>query len=148
MSLLRPLLLDAVPTIQQTAALALERLAKYNDGLAEAVVKGDVLPWPVYPLAEQNARLQMSLLGTGLLTAKSLSELRRPSPCGADLSGLVDSGALDALVTSLEEKDPELPQMVVSAGGAAAVIDYLWDSKRNACCLGLRCYRPLWLHSL
>ncbi|KAL7835536.1 hypothetical protein SRHO_G00278830 [Serrasalmus rhombeus] len=104
MSLLRPLLLDAIPTIQQSAALALERLAKYNDGLAEAVVKGDVLPWPVYPLAEQKARLQMSLLGTGLLASKLLSEL---------------------------------PQMVVSAGGVAAVIDYLRDSVRNACCLGL-----------
>lgn len=54
MSLLRPLLLDAVPTIQQTAALALGRLANYNDDLAEAVVKGDILPQLVYSLAEQN----------------------------------------------------------------------------------------------
>uniref|UniRef100_A0A452UD39 Sperm associated antigen 6 n=1 Tax=Ursus maritimus TaxID=29073 RepID=A0A452UD39_URSMA len=36
MSLLRPLLLDVVPTIQQTAALALGRLANYNDDLAAA----------------------------------------------------------------------------------------------------------------
>lgn len=54
MSLLRPLLLDVVPTIQQTAALALGRLANYNDNLAEAVVKGDILPQLVYSLAEQN----------------------------------------------------------------------------------------------
>ena len=54
MSLLRPLLLDIVPTIQQTAALALGRLANYNDDLAEAVVKGDILPQLVYSLAEQN----------------------------------------------------------------------------------------------
>lgn len=54
MSLLRPLLLDVVPTIQQTAALALGRLANYNDDLAEAVVKGDILPQLVYSLAEQN----------------------------------------------------------------------------------------------
>lgn len=56
MSLLRPLLLDVVPTIQQTAALALGRLANYNDDLAEAVVKGDILPQLVYSLAEQNVR--------------------------------------------------------------------------------------------
>lgn len=56
MSLLRPLLLDIVPTIQQTAALALGRLANYNDDLAEAVVKGDILPQLVYSLAEQNVR--------------------------------------------------------------------------------------------
>ena len=54
MSLLRPLLLDIVPTIQQTAALALGRLANFNDDLAEAVVKGDILPQLVYSLAEQN----------------------------------------------------------------------------------------------
>ncbi|KAG8504299.1 Sperm-associated antigen 6, partial [Galemys pyrenaicus] len=54
MSLLRPLLLDVVPTIQQTAALALGRLANYNEDLAEAVVKGDILPQLVYSLAEQN----------------------------------------------------------------------------------------------
>ena len=57
MSLLRPLLLDIVPTIQQTAALALGRLANYNDDLAEAVVKGDILPQLVYSLAEQNVSL-------------------------------------------------------------------------------------------
>ncbi|KAF6372542.1 sperm associated antigen 6 [Rhinolophus ferrumequinum] len=58
MSLLRPLLLDVVPTIQQTAALALGRLANYNDDLAEAVVKGDILPQLVYSLAEQNGDMQ------------------------------------------------------------------------------------------
>lgn len=56
MALLRPLLLDVVPTVQQTAALALGRLANYNDDLAEAVVKGDILPQLVYSLAEQNVR--------------------------------------------------------------------------------------------
>ena len=54
MALLRPLLLDVVPNVQQTAALALGRLANYNDDLAEAVVKGDILPQLVYSLAEQN----------------------------------------------------------------------------------------------
>lgn len=54
MALLRPLLLDVAPDIQQTAALALGRLANYNEDLAEAVVKGDILPQLVYSLAEQN----------------------------------------------------------------------------------------------
>lgn len=61
MQLLRPLLLDIVPTIQQTAALALGRLANYNDDLAEAVVKGDILPQLVYSLAEQNVCASSSL---------------------------------------------------------------------------------------
>ena len=57
MSLLRPLLLDTVPSVQQTAALALGRLANYNDNLAEAVVKGDILPQLVYSLSEQNVNV-------------------------------------------------------------------------------------------
>ena len=56
MQLLRPLLLDVVPGVQQTAALALGRLANYSDDLAESVVKGDILPQLVYSLAEQNVR--------------------------------------------------------------------------------------------
>ena len=54
MQLLRPLLLDNVPSIQQSAALALGRLANYNDELAEAVVSNEVLPQLVYSLSEQN----------------------------------------------------------------------------------------------
>ena len=44
MSLLRPLLMDNVPSIQQSAALALGRLANYNEDLAEAVVGNGILP--------------------------------------------------------------------------------------------------------
>lgn len=61
MALLRPLLLDVVPTIQQTAALALGRLANYNDSLAEAVVKGDILPQLVYSLSEQNVKINLNI---------------------------------------------------------------------------------------
>ncbi len=64
MQLLRPLLLDVVPTIQQTAALALGRLASYNDELAEAVVKGDILPQLVYSLAEQNVIMHNNIACT------------------------------------------------------------------------------------
>jgi hypothetical protein len=55
-----PLSLDSraqVPSIQQTAALALGRLANYSDDLAEAVVANDILPQLVYSLGEQNVRV-------------------------------------------------------------------------------------------
>lgn len=45
-----------VPSIQQTAALALGRLANYSDDLAEAVVANEILPQLVYSLGEQNVR--------------------------------------------------------------------------------------------
>ena len=43
-----------MPSIQQTAALALGRLANYNEALAEAVVANDVLPQLVQSLSDQN----------------------------------------------------------------------------------------------
>ena len=52
MALLRPLLLDSVASIQQSAALALGRLANYSDELAEAVVSNEILPQLVYSLSE------------------------------------------------------------------------------------------------
>jgi len=60
MQLLRPLLLDNVPSIQQTAALALGRLANYSEDLAEGVVGNEILPQLVYSLSEQNVRASSS----------------------------------------------------------------------------------------
>lgn len=54
MSLLRPLLLDNVPSISQSAALALGRLANMNEELAESVVNNEILPQLVMSLNEQN----------------------------------------------------------------------------------------------
>ena len=54
MALLRPLLLDNVASIQQSAALALGRLANYSDELAESVVTHEILPQLVYSLSQQN----------------------------------------------------------------------------------------------
>ena len=43
-----------VPSIQQSAALALGRLANHSDDLAEDVVANEILPQLVYSLGEQN----------------------------------------------------------------------------------------------
>lgn len=61
MALLRPLLLDNVPSIQQSAALALGRLASYSEDLAESVVSSQILPQLVYSLAEQNVQSSLRL---------------------------------------------------------------------------------------
>eukprot|EP00877_Chromochloris_zofingiensis_P010277 jgi/Chrzof1/5502/Cz16g05190.t1 len=97
MALLRPLLLDNVPSIQQSAAMALGRLADYSDDLAEAVVQNEILPQLVYSLAEQN-RFYKKAAGFCLrAVAKHSPELAQ---------AVIDSGALDSLVTCLEEFDP------------------------------------------
>ena len=67
MALLRPLLLDNVPSIQQSAALALGRLANYSDELAEAVVSNEILPQLVYSLSEQNVSYHFLLSNSKFL---------------------------------------------------------------------------------
>lgn len=58
--LLRPLLLDLVPGIQQTAAVAVGRLAGHSEEAAAECVREDILPHLVASVAQQN----VSLLGT------------------------------------------------------------------------------------
>ncbi|KAA0187399.1 Sperm-associated antigen 6 [Fasciolopsis buskii] len=110
MSLLRPLLLDTVPTIQQTAALALGRLANHKQDLAEAVVKEDILPQLVFSLAEQNRFYKKAAAFVLRAVAKHSPELARK---------VVDCGALDALVIGLEEFDPGVKE------GSACALGYI-----------------------
>ncbi|XP_014771891.1 sperm-associated antigen 6 [Octopus bimaculoides] len=111
MSLLRPLLLDIVPTVQHTAALALGRLANYSEELAEAVVKGDILPQLVYSLAEQNRFYKKS-------AAFVLRAVAKHSPSLA--KAVVNSGALESLAVCLEEFDPEVKESAAWAFGYIA----------------------------
>jgi predicted ribosome-associated RNA-binding protein Tma20 len=129
MALLRPLLLDNVASIQQSAALALGRLANYSDELAESVVTHEILPQLVYSLSQQNRFYKKA-------AAFVLRAVSKHSPQLAQ--AVVDSGALDALVNCLEEFDPsvkeaaawalgyiarhtkELAQTVVDAGAVSA----------------------------
>lgn len=131
MGLLRPLLLDAVPSIQQTAALALGRMADVSSDLARAVVTGDILPQLVYALADKDRFYKKAASFVLRTVAKHDAELAK---------AVVDSGALHALVTCLEEFDPgvkesaawalgyiarhngELAQAVVDAGAVPLLI--------------------------
>jgi len=56
LALLRPLLIDTVPSIQQSAALALGRLANYSEAVAEAVCASEILPQLVHSITEKNVR--------------------------------------------------------------------------------------------
>lgn len=123
MQLLRPLLLDNVPSIQQTAALALGRLANYSDDLAEAVVSNEILPQLVYSLAEQNRFYKKAASFVLRSVAKHSPELAH---------AVVDAGALGSLGNCLEEFDPSVKEAAAWAIGyigghtaelATAVVD-------------------------
>ncbi len=49
--------MDVVPSIQQTAALALGRLADHSDDLAEAVAREDIMPRLVNSLSQHNVSI-------------------------------------------------------------------------------------------
>ncbi|XP_026218681.1 sperm-associated antigen 6 [Anabas testudineus] len=111
MSLLRPLLLDVVPSIQQTAALALGRLADHSDDLAEAVVKEDILPQLVHSLASQNRFYKKAAAFVLRAVAKHSPELSQ---------AVVACGGVDALVLCLEEFDPGVKEAAAWALGFIA----------------------------
>ena len=54
LDLLRPLLLDTDPSVQQNAALALGRLANYSPQLAEKIVASDIIPQLVASILKNN----------------------------------------------------------------------------------------------
>src|SRR6185312_1057606 len=101
MALLRPLLLDTVPSIQQSAALALGRLANYSEALAEAVVMNEVLPQLVYSLSEQNRFYKKTAAFVLKAVAKHSPELAL---------AVVEAGSLDALVGCLSEFEPSVKE--------------------------------------
>lgn len=108
MALLRPLLLDTVPSIQQSAALALGRLANYSEALAEAVVMNDVLPQLVYSLTENNRFYKKTAAFVLKAVAKHSPELAL---------AVVEAGALDALVQCLSEFEPSVKEAAAWALG-------------------------------
>ncbi|KAM6908826.1 sperm-associated antigen 6 [Lycodopsis pacificus] len=111
MSMLRPLLLDVVPSIQQTAALALGRLADHSDDLATAVVKEDILPQLVHSLVSQNRFCKKAAAFVLRAVAKHSPELSQ---------AVVDCGGVDALVLCLGEFDPGVKEAAAWALGYIA----------------------------
>lgn len=54
MQLLRPLLMDKIESIQQSAALALGRLANVSKDVALQIVENQILPQLIDPLEKKN----------------------------------------------------------------------------------------------
>ena len=96
MALLRPLLLDTVPSIQQSAALAIGRLANYSEELATSVVENNILPQLVFSLAKPNKFFKKVTCYVFKSVAKHSSYLAEE---------VVKSGALEPLVGCLDEFD-------------------------------------------
>ncbi|XP_069705435.1 sperm-associated antigen 6-like [Periplaneta americana] len=111
LDLLRPLLSDVVPTIQQTAAVALGRLANHELKLAQAIVGKDFLPQLLRSLDTQNKFYKKSALFV-------LRAISKHSPDMAQV--VVKNGGLDAMVVCLEDFDPGVKEAAAWALGYVA----------------------------
>jgi len=111
MSLLRPLLSDTVPSIQQSSALAIGRLANHNEELAESVKNEDILSQLILSLSNQNRFFKKAACFV-------LRAVAKHSPQLAD--DVVKSGALEPLVKCLEEFDASVKESAAWALGYIA----------------------------
>merc|ERR1711927_105674 len=104
MALLRPLLLDNVASIQQSAALALGRLANYSDELAEAVVQNEILPQAVFDSGALDSLVAcLEDFDPGVKEAAAWA-LGYVAGHNAQLaSAVVDAGAISLLVLCVQE---------------------------------------------
>lgn len=111
MQLLRPLLLDSVQVIQQSAALAIGRLANYSEEIAESVVQNDIITQLIYSLSNQNRFYKKA-------ACYVLRAVAKHSPQLAD--DIVKSGALDPLIQNLTEFDASVKESAAWALGYIA----------------------------
>jgi len=111
MSLLRPLLSDSVPSIQQSSALAIGRLANHNEELAESVKENDILSQLILSLSNQNRFFKKAACFV-------LRAVAKHSPQLAD--DVVKAGALEPLVKCLEEFDASVKESSAWALGYIA----------------------------
>ncbi|KAI5071188.1 hypothetical protein GOP47_0013439 [Adiantum capillus-veneris] len=111
MQFLKPLLLDSVPQVQQTAALALGYLANYNEDLSSAVVAQKIHLQLAQSLKELDRYSKRP-------AAHVLNAVAKHTPALAQ--AVVDSGAVDELVLCLEEFDTAVKETGASALGHIA----------------------------
>ena len=111
MGLLRPLLSDSVPSIQQSAALAIGRLANFSEELASSVVQNDIITQLINSLSNQNRFFKKAACFV-------LKSVAKHSPQLAD--DVVKCGALEPLVQCLEEFDPSVKEAAAWALGYIA----------------------------
>lgn len=110
-AMLRLLMLDVVPSIQQTAALALGRLTDHSENLAKAVVNQDILPQLVCSVASQTRFYKKAAAFVLRSVAKHSPELAY---------AVVACGGVDAMVLCLEDFDPGVKEAAVWALGIVA----------------------------
>ena len=105
---LRPLLTDQNPTVQQTSALAIGRLANYSEELANSVISNDIITNLISSLSNQNRFYKKS----ACFVIKSVA---KHNPQLAD--DVIKCGVLNPLILCLDEFDPSVKESACLALG-------------------------------
>ncbi|KAJ3328111.1 Sperm-associated antigen 6, partial [Gonapodya sp. JEL0774] len=109
--LLRPLLVDQVPAVQQAAAMAVGRMAGWSEEVAREVVREGILEGVVVGLVDGNRFYKKA-------SAFVLRSVAKHSPSLA--LAVADAGALPALARCIEDFDPQVKEGAVWAVGYVA----------------------------
>lgn len=111
LALLRPLLLDTVPSIQQNAALSLGKLANYSQQIAEQITNVGILPEIVSALSSKDNYYQRNSCFVIRTISKHNSQLAQKT---------VDAGCLKPLVECLDAVDVKVREASAWALGFIA----------------------------
>ncbi|EAY19496.1 Armadillo/beta-catenin-like repeat family protein [Trichomonas vaginalis G3] len=131
LSLLRPLLLDNVPSIQQMSALAISRLANVSEKNSEKIITTGMLPEIVNGLNSKDERYQKNLCQVIRSVSKHSQKLATKVVAGGCLKPLVEClksesnvvcEAASSSIKAIAAHDSNLAQEVVEAGALAPLI--------------------------
>ncbi|SBS91476.1 armadillo repeat protein PF16, putative (PF16) [Plasmodium ovale curtisi] len=104
--LLRPLILDKVPIVQQNATVILAKLASYSEEVALTILQNDVLPHLIYCLKHENKNYRKNCAYTLRCLANHNSKL-------ANI--VAEENCVDYLMDCLDEYDLRLKESCINA---------------------------------
>lgn len=103
--LLRPLILDKVPIVQQNATLILGKLASHSEEIALTILENDILPHLIYCLKHENKNYRKN-------SAYTLQCLARHNEKLAKMVG--EDNCIDYLIDGLYEYDIKLKESYIN----------------------------------
>ncbi|ANQ08274.1 Uncharacterized protein PCOAH_00026450 [Plasmodium coatneyi] len=105
--LIRPLILDKVPIVQQNATQILAKMASHSEEVALTILQNDVLPHLVYCLKHENKNYRKNCANT----------LKCLASHNAKLANLVaeEENCIDNLIDCLDEYDVRLKEACINA---------------------------------
>lgn len=111
LSLLKPLLTDPVQIIQQSAALAIGKLANYSLEIAESIMQNEIISSISYSISSQNRFYKKAACYVIKAVASHNAQLA---------NYVVSCGVLEPLIKTLEEFDPSVKESAAWALGYIA----------------------------